>query len=155
MKRMFRFALFLLLAMFITAGQSVAETLDGAGVWNMLSLPAIDSTKFAVTENVEIARDRIHITLVNGSIEFTTSWISVSLFRDALLTASANSTSRATTRSERHPPVVTHQPAPCRLPWNTPSVSFGSLRAHGRLGKQGQPLWLSPRPAEFHFFKEQ
>jgi hypothetical protein len=70
MKRPFTFVLFLL-AISAVPSQSVAQSVDGAGVWNMLSLPAIDPTRFAVTENVEIARDRIHITLVNGSIEFT------------------------------------------------------------------------------------
>src|SRR5271170_6730021 len=71
MKHMFTFALFLLLAMSVAAGQSVAQSVDGAGVWSTLSLPAMDPAKFAATENVEIVRDRIHITLVNGSIEFT------------------------------------------------------------------------------------
>jgi len=71
MTRMFSFALFLCLLVSVGAGQAAAQSVDGAGVWNMLSLPAMDATKFALTENVEIVRDCIHITLVNGSIEFT------------------------------------------------------------------------------------
>src|SRR5208282_1221466 len=44
---------------------------EGQGnVWNALSSPAMDASKTAVTENVEIVRDRVHITLVNGTIAF-------------------------------------------------------------------------------------
>jgi hypothetical protein len=39
-------------------------------VWNALSSPAMDPTKSAHTENVEIVRDRIHIKLLDGTIQF-------------------------------------------------------------------------------------
>jgi hypothetical protein len=39
-------------------------------VWNALSSPAMDPAKSAHTENVEIARDRVHITLIDGTIQF-------------------------------------------------------------------------------------
>src|ERR1700730_163464 len=61
------FTLFLFLAAPAIHGQSV----DGAGVWSTLSSPSMDPTRSAVTENVDIVRDRILITLVNGSIQFT------------------------------------------------------------------------------------
>ncbi len=44
---------------------------SAAAVWNALSTPAMDTSKFAHAENVEIVRDRIHITLTDGTIEFT------------------------------------------------------------------------------------
>jgi hypothetical protein len=40
-------------------------------VWNALSSPAMDPAKSAHTENVEIVRDRVHITLTSGTIQFT------------------------------------------------------------------------------------
>lgn len=42
-----------------------------AAVWNALSAPAMDPGKSAHAENVEIIRDRVHITLTDGTIEFT------------------------------------------------------------------------------------
>ncbi len=42
-----------------------------ASVWNALSSPAIDPAKSAHTENVEIVRDRVHIILTHGIIQFT------------------------------------------------------------------------------------
>ncbi len=42
-----------------------------ASVWNALSAPAMDPAKSAHTENVVIVRDRIHITLTDGTIQFT------------------------------------------------------------------------------------
>ncbi len=39
-------------------------------VWNALTAPAMDPAKFAHTENVEIVRDRVHITLTDGTIQF-------------------------------------------------------------------------------------
>ncbi len=41
-----------------------------ASAWNALSSPAMDPSKSAHTENVEIVRDRIHITLTDGTIQF-------------------------------------------------------------------------------------
>jgi hypothetical protein len=46
-------------------------TLPAATVWNALSAPAMDPARSAHAENVEIVRDRIHITLVDGTIQFT------------------------------------------------------------------------------------
>ena len=46
-------------------------TSPAASVWNALSSPAIDVSKSAHAENVEIVRDRIHITLSDGTIQFT------------------------------------------------------------------------------------
>jgi hypothetical protein len=40
------------------------------GAWNALSSPALDPAKSAHTENVTIVRDRIHITLLDGTIQF-------------------------------------------------------------------------------------
>ncbi len=44
---------------------------SAAAAWNALTAPAMDSTKSAHTENVEIVRDRIHISLTDGTIQFT------------------------------------------------------------------------------------
>jgi hypothetical protein len=41
-----------------------------ASVWNALSSPAMDASKSAHIENVEIVRDRVHITLSDGTIQF-------------------------------------------------------------------------------------
>ncbi|MGH9744005.1 MAG: hypothetical protein ACRD51_16795 [Candidatus Acidiferrum sp.] len=49
-----------------TASVSPAEA-----VWNALSAPAMDSAKSAHTENVDIIRDHLHITLIDGTIQFT------------------------------------------------------------------------------------
>ncbi len=40
-------------------------------VWNALSAPAMDPAKSAQADNVEIVRDHVHITLKNGTIQFT------------------------------------------------------------------------------------
>ena len=58
----------LLLVPFVSA-QSL-ETQSGASVWDVLVAPSMDPEKSAVTENVDIVRDRVHITLVSGSIQF-------------------------------------------------------------------------------------
>lgn len=42
-----------------------------ASVWNALSSPAMDPSKSAHAENVEIIRDRMHITLIDGTIQLT------------------------------------------------------------------------------------
>ncbi len=44
---------------------------SAAGVWSALSAPAMDPAKYAHVENVSIVRDRIHITLTDGTIQFT------------------------------------------------------------------------------------
>jgi len=72
MRRIYFFAMLLVLGVPLAVpGQSEAQSVDGAGSWSTLASPSMDPTRFAVTENVEIIRDRIHITLLNGSIEFT------------------------------------------------------------------------------------
>ena len=43
---------------------------EAAAVWNALSSPAIDATKYAHVENVTIVRDAVHITLTDGTIQF-------------------------------------------------------------------------------------
>ncbi len=48
-----------------TAGPATA-----ASVWSALSSPAMDPTKSAHAENVEIVRDRVHIILTDGTIQF-------------------------------------------------------------------------------------
>lgn len=42
-----------------------------AAVWNALTAPAMDPAKSAHAENVDIIRDRVHITLTDGTIQFT------------------------------------------------------------------------------------
>jgi len=41
-----------------------------ASVWNTLSTPAMDPARSAHAENVEIVRDRVHIVLLDGTIQF-------------------------------------------------------------------------------------
>ncbi len=50
--------------------QSAAGASDAAAVWQALSAPAMDPAKFARVENIDIVRDRIHIKLLNGTIQF-------------------------------------------------------------------------------------
>jgi hypothetical protein len=45
-------------------------TVSAAAVWNALAAPAMDTSKSAHAENVEVVRDRIHITLTDGTIQF-------------------------------------------------------------------------------------
>ena len=63
----FPILLTLLLAIYGSA-QTSAPSL-AASVWNALSSPAMDSAKSAHAQGVEIVRDRIHITLVDGTIQ--------------------------------------------------------------------------------------
>lgn len=60
---------YVLLLMPFVSAQS-PETPSGAGVWDVLVAPSMDPEKTAVAENVEIVRDRVHITLVSGTIQF-------------------------------------------------------------------------------------
>jgi hypothetical protein len=48
-----------------------AASSPAASVWSALSSPAMDATKSAHTENVQIVRDRIRVTLLDGAIQFT------------------------------------------------------------------------------------
>lgn len=50
--------------------QLAPGVVDASAVWNALQSPAMDPAKSATTENVEIVRDRIHITLKSGTIQF-------------------------------------------------------------------------------------
>jgi Peptidase family M1 domain len=47
-----------------------AQSSAGTSMWNSLSSPSMDPSKTAITENVDIVRDRVHITLMNGTIQF-------------------------------------------------------------------------------------
>ena len=47
-----------------------APASPAAPVWNALNAPTMDPSKSAHAENVEIVRDRIHITLTDGTIQF-------------------------------------------------------------------------------------
>ncbi len=61
-----------LASLFVASGSAQAPAPSpAASVWNALSAPAMDPTKSAHTENVEIVRDRVHITLIDGTIQFT------------------------------------------------------------------------------------
>ena len=62
--------LFAILASASVSPQTAAPS-DAAAVWNALSSPAMDTTKYAHVENVTIVRDAMHITLTDGTIQFT------------------------------------------------------------------------------------
>jgi hypothetical protein len=66
-------AVFLAMVAASVVGVTCAQTptASPAAVWNALSAPTMDPSKFAHVENVEIARDRIHILLTDGTIQFT------------------------------------------------------------------------------------
>jgi hypothetical protein len=46
------------------------SAVSASAVWNTLSTPAMDPAKFAHTENASIVRDRVRITLIDGTIQF-------------------------------------------------------------------------------------
>lgn len=58
----------LLLVPFVSAQSP--ETQSGASVRDVLVAPSMDPEKTAVAENVDIVCDRVHITLVSGTIQF-------------------------------------------------------------------------------------
>lgn len=67
-----RFFLSICLALSVAAGllaQTPAAS-PAASVWNALSAPTMDPSKSAHTQNVGIVRDRVHITLLDGTIQF-------------------------------------------------------------------------------------
>lgn len=66
MNRVLAVTLVLLRSVSMARGQAS----DGGNVWNTLAAPAMDPAKYAVTENVDIVRDRVHIKLVSGIIQF-------------------------------------------------------------------------------------
>ena len=51
-------------------GAPAAPASAAASVWNALATPAMDSTKSATVKDVQVARDRIHILLKDGTIQF-------------------------------------------------------------------------------------
>jgi hypothetical protein len=57
------------LALLAIAGVDRAQ--DAAATWSALSQAPFDSGKYADVEDVRLAKDRIHFTLVSGSIQFT------------------------------------------------------------------------------------
>src|SRR5712664_94444 len=60
-----------LASLFATGSHAQAPASSpAASIWNALSSPAMDPAKSAHTENVEIVRDRVHITLLDGAIQF-------------------------------------------------------------------------------------
>ncbi|PYU42641.1 MAG: hypothetical protein DMG54_15665 [Acidobacteria bacterium] len=60
-----------LLSLFATCEYAQAPASSPAArVWNALSTPVMDPAKSAHTESVEIVRDRLHITLLDGTIQF-------------------------------------------------------------------------------------
>jgi hypothetical protein len=50
------------------AAQTAAAASDPQAIWNALAKPAFDPGKVATVNNLEIVRDRIHITLESGSL---------------------------------------------------------------------------------------
>jgi hypothetical protein len=50
----------------LVCGQNESQ----GSAWSTLSAPAMDPSKLAVTENLDFARDRVRIKLVNGTIQF-------------------------------------------------------------------------------------
>jgi hypothetical protein len=58
------------LCLTLPGGHSQTPPAPAGAVWNTLSAPTVDSTKSAHAENLEIVRDRIHITLQDGTIQF-------------------------------------------------------------------------------------
>lgn len=68
-----RFCLALSLCLSCVAFSQAQTTPSGpaAAVWNALANPAMDNSKLARVSNIEIVRDRAHITLTDGTILFT------------------------------------------------------------------------------------
>ncbi len=65
------FLAIILVSLFAALGFAQASTSSpAAGVWNALSSSAMDPARSAHAENVEIIRDRVHITLLDGTIQF-------------------------------------------------------------------------------------
>jgi len=66
------FSAFLLASLTAVASHAQGSAASSAaGVWNALSSPTMDPAKSAQVQNVEIVRDRVRITLANGTIQFT------------------------------------------------------------------------------------
>jgi hypothetical protein len=58
--------------MFVCAalGAQTSAPFGATAAWNALSAPAMDASKFAHAENVSIVRDAVHLTLLDGTIQF-------------------------------------------------------------------------------------
>ena len=68
-RRAFLLAVLSVCAACLSSAQAPAVS-PAAAVWNALAAPAMDTSKSAHTGSVEIVRDRIHITLTDGTIQF-------------------------------------------------------------------------------------
>jgi hypothetical protein len=68
-----RITLLVVLCCFVCSAllAQTSETSSATKVWNALSTPVMDPAKSAHVENVAIVRDAVHITLTDGTIQFT------------------------------------------------------------------------------------
>ena len=57
-------------ALGISCYAQTAAPAPASSVWNALSGPTMDPTKSAHAVNVEVVRDRVHIILTDGTIQF-------------------------------------------------------------------------------------
>jgi hypothetical protein len=55
----------------VNLAQAPSRCSPASSVWNALRAPAMDPGKSAHAENIQIVRDRIHIALTDGTIDFT------------------------------------------------------------------------------------
>ena len=58
----------LLRAQSVPAPAAVSEDVS---VWQALTAPAMDPARFTRVSNIEIVRDRVHIKLLSGTLQFT------------------------------------------------------------------------------------
>ncbi|HEY6253872.1 MAG TPA: hypothetical protein VI685_28280 [Candidatus Angelobacter sp.] len=71
---MIRRAVFLILVCVLASSSALSQTPPtpaATAIWNALASVAMDPSRFAHAENVTITRDKVHITLVDGTIQFT------------------------------------------------------------------------------------
>jgi hypothetical protein len=66
-----RFLLAVSLFASVPAAAQTTTAPAASAIWNQLTAGSMDPAKFAHTENVVILRDRVHITLVDGTIQLT------------------------------------------------------------------------------------
>jgi Peptidase family M1 domain len=72
--RQWRPAGVLIVLILVCAGACPAQTIpaqDATAVWNAVEQAPFDAAKMAHVENLTLARDRIHITLIDGTLQFT------------------------------------------------------------------------------------
>jgi hypothetical protein len=153
----------LLLAPFVSA-QSPG-TRSGASVWDVLVAPSMDSEKTAVAENVDIVRDRVHITLVSGTIQFAKPANGVvfagRLRMRALAWGATNRNGKKAPRLGKAPFVVCNVGCSSYLPAlgviggsgkigrrfgspRAPRISTSSKRSEGATTAAGRPLCALP-----------